>query len=205
MFLAFGLMAALWEAQRSGKGQVVDTSMLEGSAYLMLPIYGMHGSGYWTDERGANILDTGAPFYGTYETKDGKHISIGSIEPKFYEELLEKSGMDTMNLPAQMDRENWPAMKETYAKVFKQKTRDEWSEIMEGADICFAPVLSMSEAPSHPHRNMELGTWERTSRRGPVSPSCQAGPTSPSCAQRLRRPRRQSGYSTFTGPETQRA
>ncbi len=150
MFLAFGLMAALWEAQRSGKGQVVDTSMLEGSAYLMLPIYGMHGSGYWTDERGANILDTGAPFYSTYETKDGKHISVGSIEPKFYKELLEKSGMDTMNLPAQMDRENWPAMKETYAKVFKQKTRDEWSEIMEGSDICFAPVLSMSEAPSHP-------------------------------------------------------
>ena len=150
MFLAFGLMAALWEVQRSGTGQVVDTSMLEGSAYLMLPIYGMHGSGFWTDERGANILDTGAPFYSTYETKDGKHISIGSIEPKFYEELLEKSGMDTMNLPAQMDRENWPAMKETYAKVFKQKTRDEWSEIMEGSDICFAPVLSMSEAPSHP-------------------------------------------------------
>ena len=150
MFLAFGLMAALWEVQRSGTGQVVDTSMLEGSAYLMLPIYGMHGSGFWTDQRGANILDTGAPFYSTYETKDGKHISIGSIEPKFYEELLEKSGMDTMNLPAQMDRENWPAMKETYAEVFKQKTRDEWSEIMEGSDICFAPVLSMSEAPSHP-------------------------------------------------------
>ncbi|MDP7547123.1 MAG: CaiB/BaiF CoA-transferase family protein, partial [Alphaproteobacteria bacterium] len=94
MFLAFGVMAALWEAQRSGKGQVVDTSMLEGSAYLMLPIYGMHGSGFWTDERGTNILDTGAPFYGTYETSDGKYVSIGSIEPKFYDELLEKTGMD---------------------------------------------------------------------------------------------------------------
>ena len=150
MFLAFGVVSALWEAQRSGKGQVVDTSMLEGSAYLMLPIYGMHGSGFWSDDRGTNILDTGAPFYGTYETSDGKHVSIGSIEPKFYEELLQKTGMDKMNLPPQMDRDTWPDVIEIYKKVFKTKTRDEWCEIMEGSDICFAPVLSMSEAPSHP-------------------------------------------------------
>ena len=150
MFLAFGVMAALWEAQRSGKGQVVDTSMLEGSAYLMLPIYGMHGSGFWTDDRGTNILDTGAPFYGTYETSDGKYVSIGSIEPKFYDELLEKTGMDKMNLPPQMDQDSWPQVKEIYAEVFKTKTRDEWCQIMEGSDICFAPVLSMTEAPSHP-------------------------------------------------------
>ncbi len=149
MFLAFGVMAALWEAQRSGKGQVVDTSMLEGSAYLMLPIYGMHGSGFWTDERGTNILDTGAPFYGTYECSDGNWISIGSIEPKFYAELMEKSGMDKMNLPAQMDRDSWPGMIDTYREVFKTKSRDEWCEIMEGSDICFAPVLSMTEAPHH--------------------------------------------------------
>ncbi len=150
MFLAFGVVSALWEAQRSGKGQVVDTSMLEGSAYLMLPIYGMHGSGFWSDERGANILDTGAPFYGTYETADGKWVSIGSIEPKFYAELMQKTGMDQMDLPAQMDRESWPSVIETYREVFKTKTRDEWCEIMEGSDICFAPVLSMTEAPSHP-------------------------------------------------------
>jgi alpha-methylacyl-CoA racemase len=150
MFLAFGVVAALWEAQRSGKGQVVDTSMLEGSAYLMLPIYGMHGSGFWSDERGTNILDTGAPFYGTYETSDGKWVSIGSIEPKFYAELMQKTGMDKMDLPAQMDRESWPGVIETYREVFKTKTRDEWCEIMEGSDICFAPVLSMTEAPSHP-------------------------------------------------------
>ena len=150
MFLAFGVMAALWEAQRSGKGQVVDTSMLEGSAYLMLPIYGMHGSGFWSDERGTNILDTGAPFYGTYECSDGNWISIGSIEPKFYAELMEKSGMDKMNLPPQMDRDSWPEMIETYREIFKTKSRDEWCEIMEGSDICFAPVLSMTEAPHHP-------------------------------------------------------
>jgi alpha-methylacyl-CoA racemase len=150
MFLAFGVMAALWEVQRSGKGQVVDTSMLEGSAYLMLPIYGMHGSGFWSDVRGTNILDTGAPFYGTYECADGNWVSIGSIEPKFYAELLEKTGMDKMNLPPQMDRESWPEVIETYRAVFKTKTRAEWCEIMEGSDICFAPVLSMTEAPHHP-------------------------------------------------------
>jgi alpha-methylacyl-CoA racemase len=150
MFLAFGVVSALWEAQRSGKGQVVDTSMLEGSAYLMLPIYGMHGSGFWSDDRGTNILDTGAPFYGTYECSDGNWVSIGSIEPKFYAELLEKTGMDKMDLPAQMDRESWPAVTEIYREVFKTKTRDEWCAIMEGSDICFAPVLSMTEAPSHP-------------------------------------------------------
>ncbi|MDP6343731.1 MAG: CaiB/BaiF CoA-transferase family protein, partial [Alphaproteobacteria bacterium] len=150
MFLAFGVMAGLWEAQRSGKGQVVDTSMVEGSAYLMMGIFGMHGSGFWTDERGANILDTGSPYYGVYETKDGKWISIGSIEPKFYAELLEKSGMDQMDLPEQHDREKWPQMIATFREVFKGKTRDEWCEIMEGSDICFAPVLSMTEAPHHP-------------------------------------------------------
>lgn len=151
MFLAFGVMAALWEAQRSGKGQVVDVSMTEGSAYLLSAIYGMQASGYWSEERGTNILDTGSPFYNVYETKDGKHVSIGSIEPKFYAELLEKSGLGSINLPEQNDREQWPQMKETFAEVFKQKTRDEWCEIMEGSDICFAPVLSMSEAPHHPH------------------------------------------------------
>ena len=150
MFLAFGVMAALWEAQRSGEGQVVDVSMAEGSAYLLSAIYGMNASGYWSKERGTNILDTGSPFYNVYETKDGKWVSIGSIEPKFYEELLEKSGLGAMNLPSQHDREQWPQMKETFAEVFKQKTRDEWCEIMEGSDICFAPVLSMDEAPKHP-------------------------------------------------------
>jgi len=149
MFLAFGLLAAIWEARDSGQGQVVDVSMIEGSAYLQTPIYGMFAAGYWKDERGTNVLDTGSPYYNVYETKDGKHISIGSIEPKFYEELLEKSGLGKMNLPDQNDREQWPQMTETFAGVFKQKTRDEWVAIMEDSDICFAPILSMAEAPQH--------------------------------------------------------
>lgn len=149
MFLAFGVVSALLEARQSGKGQVVDVSMVEGSAYLMTPIYGMHASGRTTDERGTNILDSGAPFYEVYETKDGKFICIGSIEGKFYAELMQASGLQHVNLPEQMDRSQWPVMKEKFEEVFKTKTRDEWVEIMEDTDICFAPVLSMGEAPNH--------------------------------------------------------
>lgn len=158
MFLAFGVMAALWEAQRSGKGQVVDVSMVEGSACLMSAIYGLKASGYWQEVRGTNILDTGAPFYNAYETKDGKHVSIGSIEPKFYEELMEKSGLGKMRLPAQQSRDKWDEMTEVFREVFKQKTRDEWCGIMEGSDICFAPILSMEEAPRHP-QNVARGSF----------------------------------------------
>jgi alpha-methylacyl-CoA racemase len=150
MFLAFGMLAAMWEARSSGKGQVVDVSMIEGSAYLQAAIYGMQAAGYWKDERGTNVLDTGSPYYNVYETKDGKHVSIGSIEPKFYAELLEKSGMQDAGLPDQNARDKWPEMTEKFRAVFKQKTRDEWCEIMEGSDICFAPILSMTEAPNHP-------------------------------------------------------
>jgi alpha-methylacyl-CoA racemase len=150
MFLAFGMLAAMWEARSSGKGQVVDVSMIEGSAYLQAAIYGMQAAGYWKDERGTNVLDTGSPYYNVYETKDGKHVSIGSIEPKFYAELLEKSGMKDAGLPEQNARDKWPEMTEKFRDVFKRKTRDEWCEIMEGSDICFAPILSMTEAPNHP-------------------------------------------------------
>jgi len=158
MFLAFGLLAAIWEAQRSGQGQVVDVSMVEGSAYLQAAIYGMHAAGYWVDKRGENVLDTGAPYYNVYETSDGKWVSIGSIEPKFYEELLEKSGLADADLPAQNDRDKWPQMTQAFAEVFKQKTRDEWCAIMEGSDICFAPVLSMAEVPNHP-QNAARGSF----------------------------------------------
>ena len=149
MFLAFGMLAAMFEARKSGQGQVVDVSMVEGSAYLLSAIFGMFAAGNWKDERGVNILDTGAHFYNVYETSDGKHVSIGSIEAKFYAELLEKTGLEGQDLPAQFDAGNWPAMSETLAGIFKQKTRDEWCEIMEGSDICFAPILSMGEAPKH--------------------------------------------------------
>ncbi|HZP45107.1 MAG TPA: CaiB/BaiF CoA-transferase family protein [Candidatus Binataceae bacterium] len=158
LYLAFGLVAGLLEAQKSGKGQVIDVAMIDGAASLMTAIYGMHGAGFWNDERGTNVLDTGAHYYDVYETADGKYISIGSIETKFYEELLEKSGLKAEELAPQNDRKSWPQMKERVAALFKTKTRDEWCRIMEGSDICFAPVLSMSEAPHHPH-NQHRGTF----------------------------------------------
>jgi alpha-methylacyl-CoA racemase len=150
MLLALGIVAALVERASSGKGQVVDAAMVDGAALLMAFIHGFYSLGGW-GERGTNLLDTGAHFYEAYETKDGKYVSIGSIEPQFYAELLKLSGLEGETLPAQMDRSQWPAMKERLAAIFKSRTRDEWCRIMEGSDVCFAPVLAMSEAPSHPH------------------------------------------------------
>ncbi len=151
MLLAFGVACALVERAGSGKGQVVDAAMVDGSAILMTMIHGMRQMGFWREERGANMLDTGAHFYDTFETADGQYVSIGSIEPQFYAELLEKTGLAGEDLPGQMDRSQWPAMKERLEKIFKTRTRAQWCEIMEGSDVCFAPVLEMSEAPSHPH------------------------------------------------------
>ena len=158
LYLALGVVAGLLEAQKSGKGQVVDSAMVDGAASLLTAIYGMHASGMWSDKRGDNILDTGAHFYDVYETKDGEYISIGSIEAKFYAELLKLSGLEGQEMPRQMDRKAWPDLKEKFAALFKTKTRDEWCKIMEGSDICFAPVLSMAEAPKHPHNQLR-GTF----------------------------------------------
>jgi alpha-methylacyl-CoA racemase len=166
MLLAFGMVCGLLEAQRSGQGQVVDVAMTDGAALLFGGIAGLHGSGYWTDERGTNLLDSGAPFYDVYETADGKYVSVGSIEPQFYRILLDKLGLAGADLPAQMDRAAWPAMKERFAAIFRTKTRDEWCRIMEGTDICFAPVLGIAEAPQHAHnqsRQAHLdveGAWQ---------------------------------------------
>ena len=151
LYLAFGVVCALLEAQRSGKGQVVDAAMSDGAASLMSMFYGMTAMGMWKDERGVNLLDSGAHFYDTYETKDGKYIALGSIEPQFYKELLEKTGITDTAFTAQMDRGAWPALKEKLAAVLKTKTRDEWDAIMLGSDVCYAPVLSIAEAPKHPH------------------------------------------------------
>jgi alpha-methylacyl-CoA racemase len=151
MVLAFGLVCAILEAQKSGTGQVVDTAMVDGAAILMSMFYTMRSAGVWTDERGDNMLDGGAHFYDTYETSDGKYISIGSIEPQFYALLLEKAGLDKDEFAPQMDRKQWPALKTKVTEAFKGKTRDEWCEIMEGSDVCFAPVLSLGEVPDHPH------------------------------------------------------
>ncbi|MBQ75982.1 MAG: carnitine dehydratase [Gammaproteobacteria bacterium] len=151
MMLAFGLVCALLEAKKSGKGQVVDTAMVDGAAILMSMFYSMQGAGSLKNERGSNVLDGGAHFYGTYETSDGEFISVGSIEPQFYALLLEKTGLDPEVFSAQMDQNRWPEYKDKVAQVFRTKTRDEWREIMEGSDVCFAPVLSTAEVADHPH------------------------------------------------------
>src|SRR5271167_948368 len=158
LYLALGVVAGLLEAQKSGKGQVVDAAMVDGAASLMTAIYGMHGSGIWNNERGDNILDTGAHYYDVYETRDGHYVAIGSIEAKFYDELLRLSGLKGEDLPHQQDRKSWPKMKARLKTLFRTKTRDEWCKIMEGSDVCFAPVLSMDEAPRHPH-NRHRGTF----------------------------------------------
>lgn len=152
MFLCFGIMSAIYECQRSGQGQVVDVSMTEGASFLALGIYGSFAAGSWKDERQANILDGGAHFYRCYRTKDEKFVSVASIEPKFYAILLDKLGLAGDNtLADQMDRDKWPEMAERFAAVFAEKTRDEWCAIMEGTDICFAPVLTVEESFDHPH------------------------------------------------------
>lgn len=158
LYLAFGLMAALIDAGRSGKGQVVDATMIDGAASLMTMMYGMAAAGSWDDRRSTNLVDGGAHFYDTYETADGRHVSIGSIEPQFYAELIRLAGLDPAEFAAQNDKAEWPRMKARLVEVFKTKTRDEWCSLMEGSDVCFAPVLSMFEAPEHPH-NRERGTF----------------------------------------------
>jgi alpha-methylacyl-CoA racemase len=149
MFLAFGIMAAVFEAQKSRQGQVVDCCMTEGAAYLATGNFGLTAAGLWSDKREDNILDGGAPFYRTYKTKDDLFVSIGAIEAKFYALLLEKLGLNAEELPPQMDKSQWPMMNEKFEMIFKMKTRAQWCEILEGSDVCFAPVLSFNEAPEH--------------------------------------------------------
>ncbi len=151
LYLALGLVSAMLESRGSGRGQVVDAAMVDGSASLMALMYGMRAGGLWIDERGSNRLDSGAPYYGVYETLDGKYIALGSNEARFYNNTLALLGLDASTLPAQEDRTQWPAMRERFAAIFKTRTRDEWCAHFEGQEVCFAPVLSMAEAPAHPH------------------------------------------------------
>jgi alpha-methylacyl-CoA racemase len=182
MLLAYGIACALVERQRSGKGQVVDAAMVDGAAALMTIFHGMRQAGYWSDERGTNLLDSGAPFYDVYETKDAKWVSIGSIEPQFYRELLRLTGLEGEELPRQGDRAGWDATKRRLAQVFRAKTRDEWCAIMEGSDVCFAPVLSMGEAPQHPH-NRARGTFVEVAGVPQPGPAPRFGRTPPEIAR----------------------
>ncbi len=151
MLLAFGIVCAILQARESGSGQVVDAAMTDGSALLMAAIYGMKAMGAWTNDKGTNILDGGAPFYDAYQCSDGRWISLGSIEPQFYALLRDKAALTDDTFDDQMNRENWPPTKAALAAVIKTKSRAEWCEIMEGSDVCFAPILDLDEAPRHPH------------------------------------------------------
>ena len=174
MFLAFGVVCALLEAQRSGQGQVVDAAMVDGSAVLMMMMWAFSAMGIWSEERGTNMLDTGAHYYDTYECKDGGFVSIGSIEPQFYAQLLTLTGLEEdyasrgESLPNQNDKARWGEMKERLGAIFLTRTRDEWSAVMEGTDVCFAPVLTMQEATQHPH-NVQRSTF--TEVAGIVQPA----------------------------------
>ena len=152
MMLAFGMVSALLNVARGGKGQVIDAAMTDGTAVLMGMIHGMKNAGVWKEELGVNTLDTGAHFYDTYETADGKYVSVGSIEPQFYAQLRELAGLtEDRDFDAQHDPSKWPALKAKLTDLFKTRTRAEWDSLMEHTDVCYAPVLTMSEAAEHPH------------------------------------------------------
>ena len=151
MFLAFGVVCALLEAQRSGKGQVVDAAISDGTALLMAPFFARHAAGLWRDEREANGLDGGAPWYDSYETADGAFVCIGAIEQRFYDVLLVRMGLDPASLPKRSDRDAWPLLRKCFADTFRKCTREEWVRAFEGSDACFAPVLSIAEVPGHTH------------------------------------------------------
>jgi alpha-methylacyl-CoA racemase len=204
MLMAYGVVCALLEAGRSGQGQVVDAAMVDGSAVLTTFIHSLRAIGMWLDERGTNLLDTGAHFYDVYETADNRHISVGSIEPQFYAELRRLAGLDADEFAGQMDRSQWPALKERVAAVFRTKTRDEWCALMEGTDVCFAPVLTMAEAPDHPH-NRERETFVEVAGVTQPAPAPRFGRTPGA----IRRPPPHFGQHTdetladwgFTGDE----
>ncbi|GLY91353.1 CaiB/BaiF CoA transferase family protein [Actinoallomurus iriomotensis] len=160
MLLAVGILAALYERSRSGRGQVVDAAMVDGAALLTSFIHGMRGQGLWSDARGTNLLDSGAPFYDTYETADGLYMSVGALEPQFYAALLHGLGLADEDLPGQLETDRWPELRARFTEVFKTRTRAEWTEIFDGTDACVAPVMNLGEAPGHPHVTARQGFVE---------------------------------------------
>jgi alpha-methylacyl-CoA racemase len=159
LLLAFGMVSAILNARQTGEGQVIDCAMVDGAALLMSMIWGFRATAGWSDERGVNLLDTGSHFYETYETSDGKFVALGAIEPQFYAEFRELVGIaDNADFDHQMDPACWPRLKERLTSLFLTRTRDEWTELLEGSDACYAPVLAMAEAPMHEH-NRQRGTF----------------------------------------------
>jgi alpha-methylacyl-CoA racemase len=160
MFLAFGLLAGLVNARSTGQGQVVDAAMVDGTAVLMTMFHSFAAMGFWNEERGTNLLDTGTPFYDVYETADGLYVSVGSLEPQFFAVLVEKTGLTGPDggPPAQNDKSAWPHMRAELTRIFKEKTRAEWDEVFTGSDACYAPVLTMSEARAQDH-NVQRETF----------------------------------------------
>ncbi len=176
MYLAFGMVCAFLEAARSGKGQVVDAAIVDGTAHLMAMIYAMQQGGLWQDRRDANLLDGGAHFYGVYECKCGGFVAIGAIEPQFYAELLARTGVDASDFERQLDPKEWPRLKQALAKAFLGKSRDDWCALMEGTDVCFAPVLTIAEAPEHAH-NQARGIFQTDQGVTQPAPAPRLGKT----------------------------
>ncbi|WP_290649524.1 CaiB/BaiF CoA-transferase family protein [Aquisalimonas sp.] len=188
MMLAFGVVCAVLEARQSGKGQVVDAAMTDGSSLLMSLFHGLKAQGLWSSARGTNLLDGGAPFYDTYPCADGRHISIGALEPQFYRELLERIGLTGVpECAEQMNQKHWPAMRQRFAAVFASRTREEWCELLEGTDVCFAPVLDMDEAPDHSH-NRARGTFVHHDGMTQAAPAPRFSRTRPELTTGARRP-----------------
>ncbi|XP_051899884.1 alpha-methylacyl-CoA racemase isoform X1 [Pristis pectinata] len=165
---AMGIMLALYERMQSGKGQVIDASMVEGAAYCCSWLWKSQHMGMWNQQRGENVLDTGAPFYETYKTSDGKYMAVGALEPQFYEQLVKGLGLDSAKLAPQMSRSDWPELKRIFTEAFAARSQEQWSKIFDGTDACVTPVLSFEEALSHPH-NQERGSFI-TDEKGHVSP-----------------------------------
>lgn len=192
MFLITGLLAALFERVRSGKGQVVDAAMTDGAAMLALPTSAYMAGGLWQDRRGENLLDSGAPFYDTYETADGKHVAVACLEPPFFAEFCRLLPLDASFQVLQYDRAAWPELREAIAARFRQDTRDGWAAVFAGSDACFAPVLSLAEAVGSDHSrarhgHVEVGTLRRPApapRFGRSTPS-PARPSPPESAEEI--------------------
>ena len=185
LYLAFGLMAALFERQRSGRGQVVDAAMVDGASSLLALFHGLAACGQWDPQhRAANLLDGGAPFYDTYEAADGRHVSLGPLEPKFFAELARRIGLDARYVARQYDRRLWPEMREAIAALMRSKTRDEWTALLEGSDACFAPVLTLAEAPAHAHARAREAFVDVAGVRQPAPAPrfSRSAPTAPTAA-----------------------